>query len=158
MNANRFVFNKVNPTPNTVRPLADFLKEQEMILDKLVRVIDSEFKALKERDMAQLNALSMQKSDLMVKLQSNDQRIKLHPDVATLKTDFADEVCRIKAKMNQCKFRNETNGRLITMCMQSVNKLQALFVGVRDSLTRNMTYSSKGTASARGPVRLSVVA
>ena len=106
MNANRFVFNKVNPTPNTVRPLADFLKEQEMILDKLVRVIDSEFKALKERDMAQLNALSMQKSDLMVKLQSNDQRIKLHPDVATLKTDFADEVGRIKAKMNQCKFRN----------------------------------------------------
>ena len=89
MNANRFVFNKVNPTPNTVRPLADFLKEQEMILDKLVRVIDSEFKALKERDMAQLNALSMHKSDLMVKLQSNDQRIKLHPDVATLKTDFA---------------------------------------------------------------------
>lgn len=158
MKANRFVFNKVNPTPNTVRPLADFLKEQEMILDKLVRVIDSEFKALKERDMAQLNALSMQKSDLMVKLQSNDQRIKLHPDVATLKTDFADEVGRIKAKMNQCKFRNETNGRLITMCMQSVNKLQALFVGVRDSLTRNMTYSSKGTASARGPVRLSVVA
>ena len=49
MNANRFVFNKVNPTPNTVRPLADFLKEQEMILDKLVRVIDAEFKALKER-------------------------------------------------------------------------------------------------------------
>ena len=105
-----------------------------------------------------LKPLSEQKSHLMVKLQSNDQKLKLHPDVALLKTEYAAEVTIIKNMMASCKYQNEVNGKLITMCMQSNNRLQALLVGVRDVVTKNMTYNAKGNASARGPVRLSVEA
>ena len=58
--------------------------------------------------------------------------------------------------MKKCQFRNEINGKLITMCMKSANKLQAVLLGVRDVVTRNMTYTAKGYATARGPSRLSV--
>lgn len=155
MNTSRFVFNRTTPQ-NTVRPLKDYLDGQKEILEKLEKVIQAEYESLKDRHLENLKPLSEMKSDLMLKLQSNDQRIKLHPEVAKLHTEFLPEVTIIKNMMKKCQFRNEINGKLITMCMQSANKLQAVLLGVRDVVTRNMTYTAKGYATARGPSRLSV--
>ncbi len=157
---NRFVFKKVAPqnVNNNVQPISLYLKEQERLLTELDKVISQEFQALKDKQVMLLKPLSEQKSHLMVKLQSNDQKLKLHPDVALLKTEYAAEVTIIKNMMTSCKYQNEVNGKLITMCMQSNNRLHALLVGVRDVVTKNMTYNAKGNASARGPVRLSVEA
>ena len=125
----KFVFNKVNVTKNNdVEPLKYYLDLQESILDKLTRVIQSEYEALRDRMVARLSELSSAKSDLMLKLQSNDQKIKLHPDVDKLKTEFAANVLIIKDKLKRCKFRNEVNGRLIVMNMQASNKLKAVLM------------------------------
>ena len=87
----KFVFNKVNVTKNNdVEPLKYYLDLQESILDKLTRVIQSEYEALRDRMVARLSELSSAKSDLMLKLQSNDQKIKLHPDVDKLKISVKD--------------------------------------------------------------------
>lgn len=155
----KFVFNKVNVTKNNdVEPLKYYLDLQETILDKLTRVIQSEYEALRDRMVARLSELSSAKSDLMLKLQSNDQKIKLHPDVDKLKTEFAANVLILKDKLKKCKFRNEVNGRLIVMNMQASNKLKAVLMEARDATTRNMTYNAKGAASAKGPSRLSISA
>ncbi|WP_031492615.1 flagellar export chaperone FlgN [Succinivibrio dextrinosolvens] len=158
--ASRFIFKKI--TPNTqeaaVKPIKDYLMMQDKVLSCLEQVISREYQALKERHFELLQGLSTEKSDLMLKLQSNDQKLKLHPDVGTLKTKYSAEVLIIKNKMKKCHFRNEVNGKLITMCMQSSNRLQALLVEARDLVTRNMTYNNKGSASARAPLRVSVSA
>lgn len=158
--ANRFVFKKI--TPNTqepaVKPIKDYLMMQDKVLSCLEQVISREYLALKERHFELLQGLSTEKSDLMLKLQSNDQKLKLHPEVGTLKTKYSAEVLIIKNKMKKCHFRNEINGKLITMCMQSSNRLQALLVEARDLVTCNKTYNNKGSASARAPLRVSVSA
>ncbi|MGN1280646.1 MAG: flagella synthesis protein FlgN [Succinivibrio sp.] len=156
--SNRFVFRQ-DPLPKPkVKPLTEYLEEQKEILDKLEKVIQAEYESLKNKQVENLKPLSELKSDLMVKLQSNDQRIKLHPDVEKLKTEYAGTVVIIRNMMKKCQYRNEINGRLITFCMQSANKLQAVILGFRDVVTRNMTYTAKGHATARGPMRLSVEA
>lgn len=155
---NRFVFKKANVQAPAIRPLQDYLVEQDNILNELSQVISREYEALKDRKVSSLKPLSEQKSHLMVKLQSNDQKIKLHPQVALLKTQFQDFVKSIKEKMKSCKYKNDVNGSLITMNMQSNHKLYALLIGVRDMATKNMTYSNKGYAQAKGPTRLSVQA
>ncbi len=157
--ANQSVFKKVSEVNTAnIRPIADYLNDQKAILDNLLKIINDEFDALRDRQIDSLKPLAEEKSHLMVKLQSNDQCLKLHPDVALLKTDYKDDVAEIKRMMKNCHFRNEVNGKLIKLCMQATNKLQALFVNVRDGITRNMTYNNKGNAMASGPSRLSVVA
>ncbi|MBP5244129.1 MAG: hypothetical protein J6Z28_05375 [Succinivibrio sp.] len=99
--ANRFVFKKI--TPNTqepaVKPIKDYLMMQDKVLSCLEQVISREYLALKERHFELLQGLSTEKSDLMLKLQSNDQKLKLHPEVGTLKTKYSAEVLIIKNKM-----------------------------------------------------------
>ena len=114
MNTSRFVFNKTTPQ-NTVRPLKDYLDGQKEILEKLEKVIQAEYESLKDRHLENLKPLSEMKSDLMLKLQSNDQRIKLHPDVAKLHTEFLPEVTIIKNMMKKCQFRNEINGKHLSI-------------------------------------------
>ncbi len=159
-NAGKFVFRKVSPAgvKQQVKPIKDYLLIQTEVLNNLEQVISREYIALKERHFDQLQSISTEKSDLMLKLQANDQKLKLHPEVQELKGKYSSDVLIIKNKMKKCHFRNEVNGKLITMCMQSSNKLQALLVGARDMVTRNMTYTSKGSATARGPLRVSVSA
>lgn len=155
----KFVFNKVNVAQkNDVEPIKYYLDLQNTILDKLAKVIQSEYEALRDRMVTQLAQLSSAKSDLMLKLQANDQKIKLHPEVSKLKTEYAPTILIIKDKLKKCKFRNEVNGRLIVMNMQASNKLKAVLMEARDVTTRNMTYNAKGAASAKGPSRLSISA
>jgi flagellar biosynthesis/type III secretory pathway chaperone len=155
----KFVFKKVEtPKTNAIAPIINYLTAQVDTLSKLEVVIDKEYTALKERHFDELGPISTLKSDLMLKLQGNDQKLKMHPDVELLKTQYVTEVNIIKNKMSKCKFRNEINGKLIKFCMQSSNRLQALLVGVKYVVTRNMTYTNKGNATARGLSRLSVSA
>jgi len=156
----KFVFKKVSSAPraNQVKSLADYLAEQENILNQLEKVIALEYSALKNRELRELQPLSTQKSDLMLKLQANDQKIKLHQDVALLKTTYSAKVLIIKNKMKKCHFRNEINGKLINLCIQTSNKMRSMFVSARDMVTRNMTYNCKGSATARAPLRVSVSA
>lgn len=102
----------------------------------LGRVLSQENKVLSSRDAQAINELSQKKSKLKHTLQQNGQKIKLHPDAARLKIDFAKHVQVLKLKLAKCKRRNEVNGRLIRLCQSSCRRLSAVLMGVRDTMTR----------------------
>lgn len=159
------MFKKLNPGTKAdakaapvVRPLIEYLQEQNKLLDEIGRVLSQENKALSGRDAEAINELSQKKSKLMLTLQQNDQKIKLHPDAAKLKTDFVKHVQVLKLKLAECKRRNEVNGRLIRLCQSSCRRLSAVLMGVRDKMTKSMTYTDKGGISANGLQRLNIQA
>lgn len=98
-------------------------------------VLSQENMALSGRDAQAINELSQKKSKLMLPLQQNDQKLKLHPDAAKLKTDFAKHVQVLKLKLVECKRRNEVNGRLIRLCQSSCRRLSAVLMGVREQIS-----------------------
>lgn len=140
------------------KPVAFYLKDQETILDDLYRLLEEERRALRSRNISAISMLSEQKSRLMVKLQGNDQKIRLNPQAELLKTTFKDKVDFIKNRLCECKKLNEINGRLISLSLNSTRKVSALLMKVRDRTTCNLTYTDKGGTTARGPMRLSIEA
>lgn len=147
---------KFKPRPVKVKPLAVYLSDQEETLKNLKKSLEAERSALKQRNMEDLTAASKTKSSLMVKLQNNDQRIKLHPDAPRLKTEFAKQVVDIKSALADCRLMNEANGKLIHMCINSTRRVTSLLMAMRDSFTMNMTYTDKGCTTARGPERVNI--
>ncbi|MCR5085245.1 MAG: flagellar protein FlgN [Succinivibrionaceae bacterium] len=141
-----------------VKPLGTYLAEQRSILDQLLRLLRNEKQAIRQRAVDAISQLAEDKSALMLRLQSNDQRLKLHPEAALLKTAHAGEVEEIRKALKECKRQNESNGILINLCLTSSRRLSSVLVNVRDRMTMNMTYTGKGNTTARGPMRLSIVA
>ncbi len=146
------------PKQQKIKPLSEYLREQDSVLNELLHVLDEERRNLRDRDVKGLNSVNERKSSLMIKLQGNDQRIKLHPQVAELKLSYAETVKKLKDKMVSCKHKNEINGALIKMCMNANRRIGAVLMNARDSVTRNLTYNDKGNVTARGPQRVNLQA
>lgn len=144
-----------SPSP-AVLPVAFFIKEQEQTLTTLHDLLMRERLALRHRELKDVNDLAQKKSALMVKLQANDQKIRLHPEANLLKTVFKDRVDAIKTALKECKRLNGINGRLINLALNSTIRLSAVLMQTRDRVTRNLTYNDHGRTTARGPMRLSI--
>ena len=139
-----------------VRSLNDYLREQDVLLDNVLRVLGQEYRAIKSRQLESLEKIAEEKSSFMLKLQANDQRIKLHPDASQLKTVYIKRVEAIKSKLEQCKIMNETNGKLISLSIAANRRLTSVLMQARDRLSGNMTYTDKGDTVATGPRRVNV--
>ena len=139
-----------------IKPIGEYLAEQEKILDALKRLLEAERVAVRDRDMQTLPKLTEQKSNLMLSLQSNDQKLKLHPQAAELKTIYLGRVNLLKQKLLNCKKCNEINGKLIRLCLNTTKRVFGLLMDMRDRDTKNMTYTDKGCTTARGLQRLSI--
>ncbi len=148
--------NQFTKTSLKPMPIAFYLKEQEGTLKALAELLKEERIALRHRQLPLVNSIAEQKSELMVKLQGNDQKIRLHPEASLLKNVFKDRVDAIKSSLEGCKKLNAINGRLISLAMNSTRRLSAILMQTRDRATRNMTYNCKGSTTARGPMRLSI--
>ena len=139
-------------------PLEHYLKVQDDLLTQLATLLDRERVALRDRQMPALNEIAEQKSALMLKLQSNDQRIKLHPQLPELKAAGSAKVTALRTKLRNCQRRNEINGKLIRLCLKSTRRVSALLMESRDRYTKNLTYNRKGTKQASGLPRLNIQA
>lgn len=139
-----------------VKTLVDYLNDQDSILDSVIKILAREHNAIKERRLDDLEAIAEDKSSFMLKLQANDQRIKLHPESADLKTKYQDRVTKIKEKLAKCKMMNETNGKLITLSLAANRRLSDVLMQSRDKYSRNMTYTDKGSTKATSPLRVNV--
>lgn len=137
-----------------VRSLRDYLDEQDQLLNGVIKILNKEFRAIQDHQVEQLAAISEEKSSCMLKLQSNDQRLKLHPDAALLKTEYRARVDQIKEKLEKCKEMNEVNGKLISLALAANRRLSAVLMNARDQMSRNMTYTDKGDTVATGPLRV----
>lgn len=151
----RRTMSKGNSAP-TIKPLSDYLKEQSNLLDNIERVLQMEHRAIKERKIESLEGIAEEKSSLMLQLQANDQRLKLHPEASLLKTEYAQDVAYLKEKLAKCKEINEVNGKLISLCLAANRRLTSVLMGARDKLSRNMTYTEKGNTVATGPLRVNI--
>lgn len=139
-----------------MKTLDDYLDEQDAILDAVIKILGREYQSIKDRRLDDLEAIAEDKSSFMLKLQSNDQRLKLHPDSAMLKTVYIDRVNAIKDKLAQCKMMNETNGKLISLSIAANRRLTSVLMSARDRMSRNMTYNDKGNTVATGPLRVNI--
>lgn len=146
----------INRAASTVKPLSEYLNEQDQLLENVTKVLSREYQAIKNRRIADLENIAEEKSSLMLQLQANDQRLKLHPETARLKTDYLSRVMAVKAKLSQCKMMNETNGKLIALSMAANRRLSSVLMVARDRLSRNMTYNDKGATVATGPLRVNI--
>ncbi len=140
----------------TPKPISFYLNEQESTLEQLYALLKDERLALRKRDLEKVSFIAEQKSALMMKLQGNDQKIRLNPQAAKLKNEFASRVEEIKASLCECKKLNAINGRLITLALNSTRRLSSILMQTRDRTTRNLTYTDKGCTVARGPMRVSI--
>lgn len=139
-----------------MKTLDDYLDEQDAILDAVIKILGREYQSIKDRRLDDLEAIAEDKSSFMLKLQSNDQRLKLHPDSAMLKTVYLSRVNAIKEKLAQCKMMNETNGKLISLSIAANRRLTSVLMNARDRMSRNMTYNDKGNTVATGPLRVNI--
>lgn len=146
----------INRATNSVKPLSEYLNEQDALLENVSKVLTREYKAIKERKIDELEAIAEEKSSLMLQLQANDQRLKLHPETARLRTEYLDRVNAVKTKLTKCKMMNETNGKLIALSMAANRRLSSVLMTARDRLSRNMTYNDKGNTVATGPMRVNI--
>lgn len=146
----------INRSASNVKSLTEYLNEQDVLLEHVAKVLSREYQAIKNRQIDELEAIAEEKSSLMLQLQANDQRLKLHPETARLKTDYLDRVMAVKDKLARCKMMNETNGKLIALSMAANRRLSSVLMVARDRMSRNMTYNDKGNTVATGPLRVNI--
>ncbi len=61
---------------STIKPLIEYLKDQNALLDSIATLLVKESKALNTKDYESIEFLAEEKSKVMLALQSNDQKIK----------------------------------------------------------------------------------
>ena len=134
------------------RTIRDILKEQVQLLNQLNEVLDQECSLLKQRKALELPALSKVKTDLLLKLQTNDSSLKNHPERDLLKTDLLKAKNMILDKLAEVKRKNDVNGRLIELNMAASRRLSASLVQIRDTTT--LTYDERGNKNALAGLHL----
>ena len=134
------------------RTIRDILKEQVQLLNQLDEVLDQECGLLKQRKALELPALSKVKTDLLLKLQTNDSSLKNHPERDLLKTDLLKAKNMILDKLAEVKRKNDVNGRLIELNMAASRRLSASLVQIRDTTT--LTYDERGNNNALAGLHL----
>ncbi len=134
------------------RTIRDILKEQVQLLNQLDEVLDQECILLKQRKALELPPLSKIKTDILLKLQTNDTSLKNHPERDLLKTDLLKAKNMILDKLAEVKRKNDVNGRLIELNMAASRRLSASLVQMRDTST--MTYDERGNKNALAGLHL----
>ena len=134
------------------RTIRDILKEQVELLNQLDEVLDQECSLLKQRKALELPPLSKIKTDILLKLQTNDTSLKNHPERDLLKTDLLKAKNMILDKLAEVKRKNDVNGRLIELNMAASRRLSASLVQMRDTST--MTYDERGNKNALAGLHL----
>lgn len=141
-----------------VLPIEVYLKEQKELIEKIGDLLGKEHNCLIKKDIDGLNNIGALKSQYILKLQQNDQKLKLHPQKDKLNSEYKKDVDYIKQSLCECKYINSVNGKLINMFLASTKRLNSMMMGIRDKMCMNLTYNNQGNTDARGPLRLSIQA
>lgn len=134
------------------RTIREILKEQAQLLARLEEALDQEFSLLKERKALELPELSKVKTDILLKIQTNDSSIKNHPEKDLLKTDLLRAKNLLLDRLAEVKRKNEVNGRLIELNLAASRRLSSSLVQIRDTST--VTYDERGNKNALAGLHL----
>ncbi|MDR9828490.1 flagellar export chaperone FlgN [Vibrio sp. FNV 38] len=103
-----------------------------------------ERKAIASRTTAEIERLAKAKLILIAQLQTTDQRISQHPDIAELKQDgnLSSLVNQINQVMLVCQQENTLNGEALNRAQLSYNRLNNLMQQSQGKI--GMTYNAEG--------------
>ncbi len=111
---------------------------------ELTKVLEQEKVAIANRVSKDIEVIAKQKITLIEQLQTTDERVRKHPDVATLSTDpeLSPLVDQIRTIVSECQQANEVNGQALQRAQLSFNKLNNLMKQSQGKL--GMTYTPEG--------------
>ncbi|MGL5007985.1 MAG: flagellar export chaperone FlgN [Plesiomonas sp.] len=117
------------------------LTQQQITLQTLDQLIDSELTALTEHQADQLLTLSEQKNVLLQTLQTTDQQIAQHPERAQLKQQDA-LLLTVQQLLQSCQTKNHLLGEIMKEARISLSRLANQLMAVRGK--EMMTYNADG--------------
>lgn len=123
-------------------PLIELLKQQQQNLDTMMTLLEQELDLLKQRHAIPLAEVAEQKQQLLEQIQALDSSISAHPDVAELNTSLLSQQQQLRETLTHCQEKNDVNGRLIELTLNSNRRLANMLTQIRDK--NNITYDSKG--------------
>ncbi len=128
------------------REITEILKEQQNLLAKISEVLKEEYELLKNRRALDLPKLTESKSEILLKIQTNDRSLKNHSARERLKGDLAPMKEQILKALAEVQQQNDVNGRLIELNLAANRRLASSLIQIRDTST--MTYDGKGKQNA----------
>ena len=111
---------------------------------ELLDILAEEKLAIAKRSSKEIEQIAQKKVTLIEQLQTTDERIKKHPDVATLSEhpELSPLVEKIQNLITECQQANEVNGQALLRAQLSFNKLNNMMQQSQGKL--GMTYTSGG--------------
>jgi len=124
--------------------LLGLIQFQHKNAQELSEVLDQEKRAIASRASKNIEQCAKQKITLIEQLQTTDERIRRHPDVAGLNSDpeLSPLVDEIRQLVSECQQKNDINGQALQRAQLSFNKLNNLMQQSQGKL--GMTYTAEG--------------
>ncbi len=132
---------------NTITPDLSLLTSQQEHLRVLLSLLQAEFKAISERDIAQLEAGAHEKMACLEQIQQLDAAISQLPELEKLKQhpDFIAQVQATDQILAQCKEQNEINRLTLEQSQLVIERFKHELLQNRGK--SGLTYNAKGKPS-----------
>ncbi len=123
------------------------LKQQLVQLQELEVIIDSEKEILQLQDPNKLTAISEEKNQLLMAIQSLDQQFEQSLQFKDEKAQgLFDEILKdIESTLHRCKDKNQVNGQIIQHSQLAVERMKTSLL--QNHNKSSMTYDNKGKTS-----------
>jgi len=134
----------MSPASNSLQLLA----QQHQQLTSLASVIAKEKEILQQHDPEDLLAISQEKNQLLLAIQTLDQQISHNQEFAQDKAagKLTQPLADITQLLEQCQQQNLVNGRIIQQSQLAVERMKTSLL---ESHNKNaITYDNKGKKSA----------
>ncbi len=128
----------------TTSPVLSLLSQQQEHLRVLLSLLQAEFNAISNRDIAALELGSIEKTTCLESIQTLDQQISQLPNLAQLKTEvwFIESVKTVDAVLAQCKEQNEINRVTLEQSQLVIERFKHELLQNRGK--SGLTYNAKG--------------
>ncbi len=126
---------------------ASQLQSQLEQLQQLEEIIDTEKQVLQQQDPDKLTAITEQKNQLLLAIQSLDQQFEQSLQFKNDKAQglFTEILASIETVLLRCKEKNQINGQIIQHSQLAVERMKTSLL--QNHNKSSMTYDSKGKIS-----------
>ena len=120
------------------------LDQQQQHLDVLLSLLRQELAALASRDIALLDSLTQQKTDLLQQLQQVDLQLSQRPELENCKQQdwFKQQVGALDDLLEQCKRQNDINQQTLEQSQLTLARFKTELLASRGK--SGLTYTAKG--------------
>ncbi|CAM3896024.1 flagellar export chaperone FlgN [Rheinheimera salexigens] len=123
------------------------LDQQQQHLDALLLLLRQELAALSERDIASLEQLTKEKTQLLISVEQTDKAVGQLPNLAEIKklSWFIDAVAKIDTVLAECKQQNAVNQQVLDQSQLTLERFKNTLLSQQGK--SGLTYTNKGKPS-----------